>query len=508
MSKQFAMTASGDISRRRMLRMVAGSAGSVVFMRRASAVEPNARPNVIFILADDLGWSDTALYGGDLVETPNLARLAKTSVQFTNAYSAAPVCSPTRASFMTGKYPARLHMTTWYEASQKPPMNKKLIPPVTVGDLPLTETTVAEVLHEAGYLTAHVGKWHLGSAGFYPENQGFDINIGGTFWGAPQTHFYPYKGTKYFGSEARYIPHLEWGKPGEYLADRLTTEALDIMSKAREQPFYLNLWFHSVHVPAEAPESLVESYKQKLHPGLHHTNATYAAMVGNLDTNIGRVLDHIEKLGIADRTIVVFGSDNGGYIGKWQGARVTDNYPLRSGKGSLYEGGIRVPLMVRWPGTGAQGKSSEEPVISNDFFPTVLDMAGLLGDASYERTDSRSLLPLLKDPHGRLDRERLFFHYPHYYETTTPVSAVRERNWKLLQYLEDERCELYNLTNDLSERNDLASRQPERAAQLREQLESWRNAVNAQMPSRNPKVAFTDRQHRWDKADQELALMD
>lgn len=318
----------------------------------------------------------------------------------------------------------------------------------------------------------------------------------------------PFTGTKYFGGEARYIPHLEWGKPGEYLADRLTTEALNIMSKAREQPFYLNLWFHSVHVPAEAPETLVASYKQKLHPGLHHTNATYAAMVGNLDSNIGRVLDHIEKLGITDRTIVVFGSDNGGYIGKWQGARVTDNYPLRSGKGSLYEGGIRVPLMVRWPGKGAQGKSSEEPVISNDFYPTILDMAGLRGDASYERTDSRSLVALLKDPHGRVDRERLFFHYPHYYETTTPVSAVRERNWKLLQYLEDGHCELYDLSNDLSERNDLASRQPEKVVQMREQLESWRKAVNAQMPSRNPKVAFTDQQHRWDKADQELARMD
>jgi arylsulfatase A len=231
-------------------------------------------------------------------------------------------------------------------------------------------------------------------------------------------------------------------------------------------------------------------------------------MVGNLDTNIGRVMNHIEKLGIADRTILVFGSDNGGYIGRWQGARVTDNYPLRSGKGSLYEGGIRVPLMVRWPRTGAQGKLSEEPVISNDFFPTILDMAGLLEGVSYEQADSRSLLPLLKNPHGRLDRERLFFHYPHYYETTTPVSAVLERNWKLLQYLEDEHCELYDLTNNLPEHNDLASQQPERVVQMREQLESWRKTVNAQMPTRNPRVAFTDQQHRWDKADQELALMD
>jgi arylsulfatase A-like enzyme len=399
-------------------------------------------------------------------------------------------------------------MTTWFEASDTPPQNKKLIPPTTVGNLPLSETTVAEVLQKAGYITAHVGKWHLGSAGFYPENQGFDINIGGTFWGAPQTHFYPYKGTAYFGGEARYVPHLEWGKPGEYLADRLTTEALNIMSRAGDHPFYLNLWFHGVHVPAEAPAPLVESYEQKMRPGLHHTNATYAAMVRNLDQNIGRVLGHIEKLGIADHTIVIFASDNGGYIGKWKGATVTDNYPLRSGKGSLYEGGIRVPLMVRWPGSGERGAVCNEPVISNDFFPTVLEMVGALKNVPYERADSMSLTPLLRNPRSHLDREHLFFHYPHYYETTTPVSAVREGNWKLLEYLEDGHCELYDLTSDGSERKDLASKQPERTKALRDRLHSWRTSVNAQMPTQNPKVAFTDEQHRWDEADRKLALVD
>jgi arylsulfatase A len=458
----------------------------------------------VFLLADDLGWSDTALYGGDLVETPNLARLAKTSVRFTNAYSEAPVCSPTRASFLTGKYPARLHMTTWYEASDTPPQNKRLIPPVTVGNLPLSETTVPEVLHKRRYITAHIGKWHLGSAGFYPENQGFDIDIGGTFWGAPQTHFYPYSGTANFGGEARYVPHLEWGKPGEYLADRLTDEALNVMSRAGDRPFYLNLWFHAVHVPAEAPGALVESYKSKMHGGLHHTNPTYAAMVANLDQNIG----HIDKLGIADRTIVVFASDNGGYIGKWKGTTVTDNYPLRSGKGSLYEGGIRIPLMVRWPGSAAEGVVCSEPVISNDFFPTVLAMAGALNGVTYQQSDSRDLSPLLKNPQAHLDRTSLFFHYPHYYETTSPVSAVRQGNWKLLEYLEDGHCELYDLASDGSERNDLAREHPDRVRTLRDQLQSWRISINAQMPRVNPKVAFTDKQHRWDDADRKLAIVD
>lgn len=480
-----------------------GSLGHVV-----SEAKTSFAPNIVFLLADDLGWSDTAIYGGDLVDTPNLARLAQSGVRFTNAYSAAPVCSPTRASLLTGKYPARLHMTTWYEAAHDPPTNKKLIPPVTVRDLPLSEITVAEVLHAKGYITAHVGKWHLGSAGFYPENQGFDINIGGTFWGAPQTHFYPYKGTTYFGGEARYVPHLEWGKPGEYLADRLTTEALNIMSRAGRQPFYLNLWFHSVHVPAEAPPDLVKTYEQKIKPGLHHTNATYAAMIGNLDQNIGRVLDHIEMLGLADRTIVVFASDNGGYIGKWAGSRVTDNYPLRSGKGSLYEGGIRVPLIVRWPGIGQRDAVCQQPVISNDLFPTVLDMAGLLPSTAYERSDCTSLVPLLKTPDFKLDRDQLFFHYPHYYETTTPVGAVRQGDWKLLEYFEDNHCELYNLADDLSERNNLARVNSGKTAQLRDALHSWRQSVNAQMPAPNPKVAVTSLKDRWDAADRELALVD
>jgi arylsulfatase A len=495
------------IKRRTMLAMTAGWLCHEMLSYASPTTDHSERPNIVFLLADDLGWSDTAVYGGDLVNTPNLTRLAKSGVRFTNAYSAAPVCSPSRASLLTGKYPARLHMTTWYEASQAPPTNKKLIPPTTVGDLPLSETTIAEVLQSNGYLTAHIGKWHLGSAGYYPENQGFDIDIGATFWGAPSTHFYPYKGT-YWDGEPRYVPHLEWGKPGEYLADRLTSEALNVMTKAKDRPFFLDLWFHSVHIPIEAPPNLVAAYKHQIRPGLHHTNATYAAMVENLDENVGRVLDHIEKLGIADKTIVVFGSDNGGYIGKSEGEKVTDNYPLRSGKGALYEGGIRVPLIVRWPGNSARNVTCNEPVITNDFYPTVLEMTGLIDKNRYEQKDGRSLAPLLRNPKLELDRKNLYFHYPHYYETTTPVSAVRNGKWKLLEYLEDGHCELYDLEKDLSEKHDLSSIYPQKVIELRNQLHLWRESVNAQMPILNPAVAETDPRNRWDAKDQELASVD
>ncbi|MEN6533546.1 MAG: sulfatase, partial [Bryobacteraceae bacterium] len=337
-----------------------------------------AKPlNFVFLLADDLGWADTGVYGADLHETPNIDRLAAAGVRFTDAYAAAPVCSPTRASIMTGKCPARLHMTIWREAVTHPPADRRLIPPVGVEDLPHEEVTLAEVLHDSGYLTAHVGKWHLGGATHYPETQGFDVNIGGTLWGAPQTYFYPYRGTRRYGGEFRYVPHLELGKPGEYLTDRLTSEALNVLERVRDRPFYLNLAWHSVHAPVEGKPEFVSRYRARVKPGMHHKNPGYAAMVRSLDENVGRVLDTLDRLGIADRTVVVFTSDNGGYINAFDGQPVTDNYPLRSGKGSLCEGGVRVPLIIRWPGATHAGVVCREPVISHDFYPTLLEMAGL-----------------------------------------------------------------------------------------------------------------------------------
>ncbi|MCK5174422.1 MAG: sulfatase, partial [Planctomycetes bacterium] len=270
------------------------------------------RPNIVMILADDLGWADIGCYGADLHETPNLDRLARQGMRFTNAYAAAPVCSPTRASIMTGKYPARLGMTIWSEASARPPQTKKLIPPITLGDLPHEQVTIAEVLKGAGYFTAHVGKWHLGQAAYYPQTQGFDINIGGTFWGAPTTFFYPYSGSGRWGNEFRYVPHLELGEEGEYLTDRLTDEALGIMEKVKDKPFFLNLWYHTVHTPIEGKPELVEYYKRQVKPGMHHQNYEYAAMVHSLDENVGRIMKRIAELGIEERTIVIFLSDNGG----------------------------------------------------------------------------------------------------------------------------------------------------------------------------------------------------
>ncbi|MBI3849482.1 MAG: sulfatase [Verrucomicrobia bacterium] len=440
--------------------------------------------NILFILADDLGWSDVGCYGGDLHETPNIDRLARQGVRFTDAYAAAPVCSPTRASLMTGKHPARLHLTTWYEAAANPPRNRKLIPPVTVANLPHTETTVAKTLQSAGYLTALVGKWHLGEAAFYPETHGFDINIGGTHWGAPQTYFYPYRGSQHFGGEFRYVPHLEFGRSGEYLTDRLTDEALKIIDSAQGRPFFLYLAHHAPHAPIEAKSDLVAHFAKKISPQMHHENASYAAMIQSLDESVGRLLARLASRNLADRTVVIFTSDNGGYLKDSSGRFVTDNYPLRSGKGALYEGGLRVPLIIRWPGVTLADAICHEPVVSTDLFKTLLEITGMKTTDAPD--DGVSLMPLLRSPAAHSSRAALYFHYPHYYPTTTPVSAVRAGEFKLLEFLEDNHVELYNLKTDLSEQNNLAASLPAQAEELRQQLHAWRKQVAAQMPQPNP----------------------
>lgn len=442
-------------------------------------------PNVLFILADDLGWSDIGCYGADLHETPNLDRLARESVRFNCALTAAPVCTPTRASILTGKHPARLHMTVWREAARNPPMGRKLVPPVTEENLPHSELTLAEALRDRGYFTAHIGKWHLGDAEHYPETQGFDVNTGGTVWGAPPTFFWPYRGSQRFGGEYRYVPGLPGGGPGEYLTDRLTDEALRTIDWNRDRPFFLNLWYHSVHTPVEGKPELVDRYRAKVRPGMRHRNPGYAAMVHSLDQNVGRLLSHLEKTGVADRTIVVFTSDNGGYINAFEGMPVTDNYPLRSGKGSLYEGGLRVPLLIRSL-MSKPGLTVDEPVCSTDFFPTLLEMTGTRAVENGAGLDGVSLMPLLTGAARTVQREELCFHYPHYYPTTTPVSAVRTREWKLLQYLEDGRLELYNLLRDPEEQVNLADSEVGRVSSMKARLEAWRTLIDAQMPLPNP----------------------
>ena len=450
-----------------------------------AANAPAGKPNIILILADDLGWSDLGCYGADLHETPHLDRLAQQGVRFTDAY-AMSVCTPSRAALLTGKHAARLRMTIWSEGSRGGPRKRRLLQAESLHDLPHTETTLARRLQDAGYLTALVGKWHLGDAEHYPETHGFDVNIGGTQWGAPQTFWWPYRGSGRFGPEFRYVPHLEFGRPGEYLTDRLTDEALRVIDHAGDQPFLLYLAHYAPHTPIEAKPDDVKQFEKKLRPELNHQNAVYAAMVKSLDESVGHVLAHLAKRGLDKNTIVIFASDNGGYIGtdKGQTVPVTSNAPLRSGKGSLYEGGIRVPLIVRWPGVTPEAAECRQPVIVMDLFHTLT--ATLSNEKSDEPADGLDLQDLLQQPGNTLDREALYFHYPHYYATTTPVSAVRSGDWKLLEYLEDGRIELYNLKEDLGEKTDLAPQMPDKAASLLQQLHHWRAQVGAASPTPNP----------------------
>ncbi|MBL9211133.1 MAG: sulfatase [Opitutaceae bacterium] len=450
------------------------------------ASEPRP-PNIVLILADDLGWADLGCYGADLHETPRLDQLAREGLRFTTAY-AMPVCSPSRAALLTGRHAARLQMTIWSEGSLSGPKNRRLLQASSRHDLPHAETTLAEILQPAGYLTALVGKWHLGAASHAPETQGFDINLGGTHWGAPQTFFWPYRGSTHFGGELRYVPHLEFGRPGEYLTDRLTDEALRVMDRAAatRQPFFLFLSHHAPHTPIEAKAADIEHFTRRLRPGLQHQNPAYAAMVRNLDENVGRVLDHLRDRGLERETIVIFASDNGGFIGRDRnrGIPVTSNAPLRSGKGSLYEGGIRIPLLIRWPGVTPGGAVCHAPVVLMDLFRTLCAVV-----PAAERvpvTDGVDLGALLRNPAAPLERDALFFHYPHYYETTTPVSAIRAGDWKLLEYLEDGRVELFQLREDPGETRDLAAESPAKVTELRTRLVAWRRDVGAQMPSPNP----------------------
>lgn len=446
------------------------------------------RPNIVLILADDLGARDLGCDGADLNESPRLDRFAKEGVRFLRAYAPAPVCTPSRASLLTGKHPARLGMTTWSESALKPPRDREFLEAVSLADLPRSEVTLATRLREAGYLTAVVGKWHLGDTAHGPEAHGFDVAIGGTHWGAPATYFFPYRGSGRFGSETRFVPHLEFGKEGEYLTDRLTREALRVIEHAagNGRPFFLLLAHHAPHTPIEAKPADVAYFQGRVKDGMRQRNPVYAAMIRSLDDGVGQVLDRLEQLKLAGNTVVIFTSDNGGYIGMdaRQQIPVTTNAPLRSGKGSLWEGGIRVPLLVRWPGVTPVGGECGERVVLTDLFPTLLHAAGLTGDA----VDGRDLTGLLRDPRSQLGREALYFHYPHHYHAprTTPVGAILSDGWKLVQDFAEGSSELYHLDSDPGEARDLAREQAERVRLLGARLETWRQEVGARMPTRNP----------------------
>ncbi len=452
-----------------------------------------APPNIVLILADDLGWADLGCQGADLMETPRIDRLASEGMRFTQAY-AMSVCSPTRAMLLTGRHAARLGVTIWIEKTLRPPTVNRFLEAESRHDLPLTETTLAARLRADGYLTALIGKWHLGGGSHYPEAHGFDVNIGGTHWGAPATHWWPFRGkiesratsSAPVRSQYRYVPGLGFGHSGEYLTDRLTDEALRVIDEAQGRPFFLYLSHYAVHLPIEAKQADTDYFSAKLRAGLRQRNAVYAAMVRSLDDSVGRVLDHLRARGLEKNTIVIFAADNGGYIGadsrRDPSTPVTSNAPLRSGKGSLYEGGIRVPLIIRWPGLTEPGRECHQPVILADLFPTLVEKESADGVL----LDGVDLKPLLKNPAAHWERDALFFHYPHYYATTTPVSAIRSGDWKLLEYLEDGRRELYHLKSDPSEKNDLAPAEPARAAALRTRLDQWRREVGARMPVPNP----------------------
>jgi arylsulfatase A-like enzyme len=425
------------------------------------------RPNVVFILADDLGWSDLGSYGNDVHQTPHLDQLAEAGMRFTSAYAASSVCSPTRASILTGKYPARIDLTMWLTGHSPP--DAKLLDAPFARHLPDPEVTLAEALLEAGYATASIGKWHLGREHHSPRCTGFELKIAGGVAGYPRGgYFLPNK------------MKLPGAKKGEHLTDRLTDEALEFIDANRATPFFLYLPYYAVHAPLEGKPELVELYTRRMEQTGEKFRPAYAAMIHGLDENVGRILRRLDELQLTDRTLVIFFSDNGGYD------VVTSNAPLRAGKGYSYEGGHREPLIVRLPGIVQPAAVSDQPVISTDFYPTILDAVGLSLKTD-QHVDGVSLLPLLKDPASKLDRDALYWHFPHYAPPGgTPSGAIRVGDFKLIEFFEDGKLELYDLGEDVGETNDLAGRMPEKVKELHERLIAWRKQVDAKLPPPNP----------------------
>jgi arylsulfatase A-like enzyme len=444
----------------------------------SQAAEPASsagRLNVVLIVADDLGWADLGCYGSKYHRTPHLDRLAAEGLRFTDAYAACPVCSPTRAALMTGKYPARLNLTDWLPGRPDRP-DQKLLRPVINQELPATETTLAAELKAAGYTTGHVGKWHLGGKGAGPRERGFDVNIAGDQAGSPRNYFAPFK-----GRDGHFMPGLEHAPEGEYLTDRLTAEAEKFIESNRAKPFFLYLAHYAVHIPLRAKADMIARYR----PGRagQQGNPIYAAMLESLDESVGRILKKLEQEKLTERTLVLFTSDNGGLcVLEGPNTPATINAPLREGKGYLYEGGLRVPLLVRWPGVARPGSTNSAPVSSIDFFPTILDACGV---KSEPRVDGLSLVSSLRG--GGLKRKALYWHYPHYAnQGGRPGGAVRADDYKLIEFDENGRRELYDLKKDLGENRNLIADQPDKARELAEKLAAWRNEVGARRMKPNP----------------------
>lgn len=463
-------------SRRHFLRQLGGSALGLAGSSFLVHCGRTTKPNVIFFLVDDLGWADLGCYGSSFHQSPNIDRLAANGMRFTQAYAASPVCSPTRASIMTGKHPARLGVTNWLPGRHQLPYSK-LIAPESKQEVALEEVTIAEELKAAGYRTAYAGKWHMGGRGHYPENQGFDRNVGGNEAGSPKSFFYPdWEGRPPITAE-----------PGEYLTDRLTRDALRFIEENRDAPFFLYFADHNVHIPLEAKKEYTARYEAKIKPGLLQKNPIYAGMIQSVDESVGSVMQKLEPLGIADRTIVIFLSGNGGlHVPEWRCMVPTSNSPLREGKGHLDEGGIREPMIIHWPGVTKPGSVCDVPVVSTDFYPTMVEMAGISRPIG-NPVDGRSLVSLLKQA-GQPGRDAIYWHYPHYSnQGGKPAGAIRQGDHKLIEFYEDGRLELYNIREDIGEKTDRAARLPEKVKQLRWKLEAWRRQMNAALPAANPK---------------------
>jgi arylsulfatase A-like enzyme len=463
--------------------MLAGSA--------ALAADANRPPNIVMFLADDLGYSDLGSFGSTFYETPHLDRLAATGMRFTSAYSACPVCSPSRASIMTGRYPQRCGITDYINmgGGNQPEnwrRNTRLVPAPYSDHLALDQRTIAEVLKGAGYATFFAGKWHLGSQEFGPEKQGFQINKGGTAAGSPRSYFSPYGN-----------PRLDDGPPGEHLTMRLAEEANRFIAANADRAFFVMMPTYDVHIPLMAPDELVKKYEAKAaklnlsgpawgkerasRVRLVQNHATYAAMIESMDAAVGRVLQKLDELGLTETTVVVFTADNGG-LSTAEGSP-TSNLPLRAGKGWLYEGGIRVPTIVRWPGVTPEGSTCATPISSFDYFPTFVEAAALATD-SERQLDGKSIVPLLRG--GKIEPRALYWDYPHYgNQGGSPGSAIRDGRWKLVEWHDEGSVELYDLEADPGEKRNLVGEHADLAARLRESLAKWRREVGAKPATTN-----------------------
>ena len=491
-----------------MLALVWGTMiGGATFAAEAKP-ETGAKPNVVLFLIDDLGWADLGCYGSKFHKTPNIDKLAAEGMRFTQAYAACPVCSPTRTAVLTGRYPQRSGITTWLpgQPSQK---NHRLLAPEVPLNLPAEEVTIAEALKPAGYVSASIGKWHLGGAGSLPTDHGFDVNIAGDDAGTPYSYFAPYTAGANGKKAGKTIPGLEEAPAGEYLPDRLAAEAEKFIDAHTEQPFFLYLPHFAVHTPMKAKAEMIAKYgAMPKEPNGSQQNPIYAAMMESMDEAVGRVLKRLDEHKLTEKTLVIFTSDNGGLCnGNGQIIAPTNNGPLRDGKSHLYEGGIRVPLIVRWPGVTKPRSTSDAIVSSIDFFPTIMDACGVkrAGDASAsvpqpstlnpQRPDGLNLRSVL-DGSGQLERDAIYWHFPHYNGNAgaKPGAAIRAGDWKLIEFYETGRQELFNLAKDMRESNNLIEQNADIAKDLQAKLVAWRESVGAKLPTPNPNYSPNEQQ--------------